>query len=256
MVGGTLSDIASKYFHGVDLGAYGLVTSRVSGHQSLAGQEVARAWTPGRSVPNDVVVRRSLEKIAYHCVVAEDTHDELVAALRTLRGYMSPELGWGALIVPDRPGMRTMARSLGFELDIDSLPYLVTVAEWEWRLERYPWWEDEGAQSVTIAGTNGKVYNTGQLETHPTYTCTVSDTLATGLTFSVGGEEFVYTGALVNADVLVIETDLPDVKLNGSRDFGNTSSAAAFPTLAVGSNAVIKSSADFSLAVSFRRRYE
>ncbi|MBN1632291.1 MAG: phage tail family protein [Thermoleophilia bacterium] len=249
-----MTDIAEKWFNGVDLGYYGLVTPKVSGLDSPAKEEMARTWVPGRSNPNDVPVRCELEDVVFGCVVVEDTPEELCRKLGVLRGLMSSRLGWCELKVPARRlGLRTFARSLGFPVSIDSLPYDRCDVEFDWKLERYGWWEDENPRTLTDPAS---INNTGDLDAYPTYTCTVTDTLADGLYFQVGSDVFTYEGALANEDVLVVETDLPNVLLNGTRDFGNTASAAQFPALSPGANAVTKSSTDFTLGVSFRRRFE
>lgn len=445
-----MTDLKEKWFHGVELSAYGLSTPRVSGVHDLAEVKVARTWIPARDYPSDQDVYRGLVTMSLGCVLAKDSHEELVTALKNLRALMDPALGWGEFRIEDRPGERTIARSLGFGISIDALPYEALDAEWEWKLERYGWWEDlteltaadrgllassnlvinprpihtagsaptgwstndgnsvytwtngaahdgittkhvhiaGGAGASTVAGIKlhdavnsecapadviqvsatigactltgtaglrfvmvaykddntyiatvngsetltpgagfvtysddltapalctkfglylcavgdfengdtqeysicevlaevavdrspyfdgtmpgctwtgtpdasistraaGSVNNTGKLDAYPTYTCTVTDTLASGLTFTVGGVTFTYTGALVATDVLEVMTDLPDVEKNGTRDFANTGSAAEFPTLSPGSNTVTKSSPDFTLDVAFRRR--
>lgn len=249
-----MTDIADKWFDGVNLGAYGLATSAVSGVHDSADEEVARTWIAGRDVPSDVAIRRELVPVRFRCALSKDTHEELVQALDELRDLMSPRLGFVALMVPDRPGERTFAKSKGFAVKIDALPYYQTAVEWDWTLERYPWWEDETERTVSIAGASGTITNTGTLPAYPVYTCTVGGSLASGLSFVVDGVTFDYNGALVNTDVLVVYTDMPDVTKNGTRDFANVNAAAEFPTLAVGDNAVTKSSTSFTLSTAFRRR--
>lgn len=249
-----MTDIADKWFNGVNLGAYGLVTGGLKGPHDSAGEEVARTWIAGRDVPSDVAIRRELVPVRIKCTLAKDTHEELVKTLDDLRAFMSPRLGFVPLMVPDRPGERTFAKSKGFAVNIDSLPYYQTVVEWDWALERFPWWEDETERTVPIAGASGTITNTGTLPAIPVYTCSVGATLSSGLSFTVDGVTFDYDGALVNTDVLVVYTDLPDVYKNGTRDFANVNAAAEFPTLAVGDNAVTKSSTSFTLSTAFRRR--
>lgn len=245
--------VATKYFNGVELGAVGLVTPRVSGVFSMAGEDIARSLVPGLDMPSDVDVRGSLVRMRWGCVVSDTTHSALVAKLATLKGYLSPRLGWKVLTVQNRTGQQTMARCLGLPIDLDVLPYLVNVVEFDLEWDRLPYWEDATVQTATNPGS---VANTGQLPTFPTYTCTVAATLSSGLWFTVGGQTFVYTGALANTDVLVVESGLKDVTLNGARAFAGTSAAAEFPRLHVGVNAVERSTTNFSLKIDYRRRYE
>jgi hypothetical protein len=123
---------------------------------------------------------------------------------------MLPGLGWCELRLPTEcPGLRTLAHSLGFALDIDSIPYVQRAVEFSWSLERLPWWEDETLRTVAIAGTSGSVNNTGGLTTPAIYTCTATATLAAGLSFTVGAETFIYSGARVSTHVLVVGTAAP-----------------------------------------------
>ena len=191
MVG--LTDIREKWFGGVDLGYLGLVTPGVSGLHSLPDDEIVRTWVDGSSDPSDVVVRTSLVPVKFSCVVDGDTHEALCAKLSTLRGHMRPSLGWVELRVPsEQPGLRTFARSQGFPVEIDALPYLQTAVDFTWSLERRHWWEDASPRDVTR---------------------------------------------------------------NGTRDFAAVEPGARYPLLMPGTNAIVKSSADYSLAVSFRRRF-
>lgn len=255
-----MSDIASKYFNGVDLARYGLVTSQVGGTLGLAGREVARLFIPGRDEPADRDLRGSLEQVLWHCVVKGDSHSDLVDKLAHLKGLLSPRLGFRELRVPDRWAQRTFARCKGFPVKLDKLPYLSDVVEFDLTFERYPYWEDVIAAAVAVDDLSGSVTNTGQMPCPATYTCWVTAALAGGLSFGAGNATFTYQGALGAGDVLVVTSDLysdpPDVTLNGVRDFGNTHPDAAFPALAVGANAISKSSADFSLGVTWRRRWE
>lgn len=111
---------------------------------------------------------------------------------------------------------------------------------------------------ITPHDANTKVYNGGDMVCYPVYTCSILDTLALGLTLTVDSKEFAYDGELVATDVLVCDTDpqLPDVELNGTRDWANTDIDSAFPPLAVGWNTVaLSDSSKFSLAMAFRQRY-
>lgn len=250
-----MTDIREKWFGGVDLGYLGLVTPGVSGLHSLPDDEIVRTWVDGSSDPSDVVVRTSLIPVRFSCIVDGGTHEALCAKLRTLRGHMRPSLGWVELRVPsEHPGLRTFARSQGFPVEIDALPYLQTAVEFTWSLERRHWWEDASPTTVTIAGLTGEVTNSGTEPAPALYTCTVSGALA-GLSFAVGEETFQYSSGLVPGDVLMVRVSQPrDVTRNGTRDFAGVEPGSRYPLLRPGTNAIVKSSADYSLAVSFRRR--
>jgi hypothetical protein len=408
--------VATKHFNGVELGAYGLATPSVSGAFGLPDQEIARLFVPGRPGPNDVHLRSQLVPMRWSSVVYGTDHADLCAKLLALEPLLSPSLGWCALKVQNRSGLRTMARCKGFPLTLDKLPYLANVAQFDLAFERYPYWEDDTAVTATIAtafltfrqatfehtaldgwhsltgglptlettdpyagtccmkvvaigggdtgaktpeagitgitaaedyslqmmlkgaaggetvtaairffkaddsyiseGTanltltdewalyklegaaapalaekasvqirdadastfyvdqvcleeaatcgsffypadaNTRIYNDGDLAAYPVYTCTLLDTMASGLHFHVGSDIFTYTGALVATDSLVVTTDLADVELNGTRDFANTDPDADFPTLAVGNTVITLSDpTKFTLGLSYRRRY-
>lgn len=247
--------IAEKTFNGVDLGEYGLVTPAVSGIFDLAAEEVARVFTDGRDIPHDTMKRASLVPVAWSCVVEGDDHAALRDKLTVLRALLSPRLGWCPMTVENRAGQQTMARCLGFPVKIDALPYGASVVEFELQFERYPWWEDATPQTVSVTTSPQTINNTGALPAYPVYTCTATQTLAAGLSFSVGSG-FAYNGALADEDVLVVTTDLPDVTVNGVRDFAHTHPDSAFPTLVPGENSVVKLTSGYSLGVAYRRRWE
>lgn len=254
-----MTAIAQKWFRGYELGSRGLVTPQVSGIFGSPDVDTAETIVPGRSVPSITVVRRKVMPVRMKCIVSGEDHFQLVAKLSDLASILDPEQLWGEFGVENRPGERTYARVLGWPVGIDWLPYKIRMVEFDLSWERYPWWEDENAHSLTLTGATltGTATNNGSKEAFPTYTCTVTDnTLTTGLTITVGSDVFTYTGALVTNDVLVVTTDeeLPDVTLNGTRDFANTSASATFPTLAVGANTVTKSNDSFDLVVSWRDR--
>jgi len=252
-----VQEIKEKWFGAVELGFLGLVTPGVTDLHGLPSDEVARTFVAGSSVPHDVVVRTALGKVTFECVVSEDSHDLLCAKLRTLRGHMLPGLGWQWLKVPaSHPGLRTLAHSLGFAVPIDSLPYSTAWVKFDWAVERLPWWEDENERTVTIAGLSGSVDNSGGLETPAVYTCTVTGALAGGLSFGVGSETWQYDGALEVNDVLVVQVSRPrEVTLNGTRCFGNVNTGSDYPWLQPGTNTITKSSGDYTLAVTWRRRF-
>jgi len=253
-----MSEIAEKWFRGYELGAYGLVTQGVGGTHSSGEVEVAETVVPGRDVPSITLVRTRVVPMAFACVVADETHEGLVCKLDAIKAILDPKLLFQEWRIEDRPTLRTFARVLSIPIDIDALPYITTVAQFRLTMERYPWWEDAEPQTLTLTGAtlSGTASNSGTKTAYPIYTATVTAPLASGLTITVGGQVFTYTGALVASDVLVVTTDddLPDVALNGVRDFTNTAPDAAYPVLAVGDTTITKSSASFNLDVSWRRR--
>lgn len=249
--------MANIVFNSVDLSTYGLITPGVGGIHDLPPMEVSRLLLPGTLIPNDTEVRRSLVTMAIHCVTYAADHAALVTALNVLKAYMSPSLGWCALTITDRSGYRTMARSLGFPVKIDQVPYLQNAIEFDWQVERYPFWEDASLQTVTFSSTPGSINNTGQMACWPTYTATTTAIMSGGLNFSVGGQTFTWTTALALGDVLIITTEPPDVTKNGTRNLAGVSTTSYFPGLGVGTNAIVLSDASkFSLKVDYRRRYE
>lgn len=253
-----MADVAEKWFRGYELGAMGLVTPEVGGIFGVGQVDVADTPVTGRSIPNPVLVRRKVVGMQMKCVVAADSHEELIRKLLALEAVLDPEALYQEFRIENRPNERTFARVIDFPVEISSLPFLANVVTFALRLERYPWWEDAEARAVTFAGATltGTVTNTGTKEAWPVYTCTVTAALAGGLTITVGSDVFTYTGALAPGDVLVVSIDdaLPDVTLNGIRDFANTAISSVFPVLAVGANTVTKSSAGYDLTVSHRRR--
>mgnify|MGYP001126524046 CR=1 FL=1 len=241
-------------FNGIDLSTYGLVTPKVTGVHDLSPQDRARAWIPGRDLPADVALRRQLVTMSLGCVLYSPSgHAGLVSLLQVLKRLTSPELGFVSLGITDRPSQRTFARSLGFSIGIDQLPFDTDVVEFEWRLERYPYWEDD---SETEAVDPTSINNSGDLPAFPVYTCDALADLIGGLYFEVGSKRFTWEDDLNNGDTLVVETDLPTVTLNGETNFAGVASDSEFPELVVGTNAVTKSSEDFTLTVSYRKRYE
>jgi len=249
-----MTEIADKWFNGENLGYHGLVTPDVSGLFDVPDLEVARSWTDGCDIPNDVTIRHGLPTIQFtDAVVAEDTHEELVRKLALLAGLIAPDLGFCTFEIENRPGQRTWARSKGLPVRIDVLPYIARSVIFTLAFERWSWWED--AYPITLTDPTS-INNTGQMSAYPTYTMTVTNTLSSGLSLTVGSRTWQYTGALTATDVLVLATDpqAPDITLNGTRDFANADSDDRL-TLAVGKNTVTKSSADYTLDVSYRRRY-
>jgi hypothetical protein len=239
-------------FNGIGLSPY-LVTPGVSGVHDMPPAVVSRQFIPGSSLPSDTIQRRDLPTLNFNCVVVGDDHDDLVSTLKTLKPLISPELGWCTFWIKDRPLERTWAFSRGLPIKIDQLPYLTDVVEFQWSLDRYPWWEDI---ALTTATDPASITNSGDLETWPIYTCTVINAMAGGLHFHVGSLAFTYSGDLDPADVLVIDAEAMTCKLNGTLDMANVLSTTDFPSLAVGVNTISKSSADYTLAVAYRERKE
>lgn len=409
-------------FNGVDLQATcGVVTPEVSGVHDLPPLDVDIQKLPGGTTPHLTVLANDFRKVQFGAVVTGTTHAELVANLRSLRGYLRPDTDFHPLVVADRSDERIMALCVeGFRVQTQYLPDDYDVVEIPLQFLCYPYWEDLTEQSVLVAATflsflqatieddtlgdcgwhgynsgiptsdgtdphsgdycmevvaggggnkgaktpdagiagitaandyslqayakgaaggetitasicwfdsgsgylsestevwtltdewaqykaegktapagaakasirfyddaastfyiddvcleeaatcgdfitpadaNTKVYNGGDLECYPVYTCTVTDALAAGLDFTIGSNQFIYGGALVATDVLEVDADpqAPDVELNGTRDFANTDVDSVFPALDVGWNTVaLSDSSKFSLAMAWRGRY-
>lgn len=253
--------MANIIFGGVDLSTYGLRTPEVGGIHDLPVMEVSEQWIPGRAVPSQTDLRRAMRRLDFpRCVVAGTNHTDLVDKLRILKGHLSPERRFCPLGVTDLPGLQIMARSLGFPVKTDSLPYLRRVVEFPLSFAAFPYWEDAEEQTTVVAGLSGSVTNDGDLLTYPAWVCEITNVMPTGLGFTVtgGGRQwtFTYKGALEPGDVLTIKTELPDVILNGSSAFANTDADADYPPLAVGMNTVSKSSTSYTLTAAHRRRHE
>ena len=246
--------MANIIFNGEDLyAAYGLVTPGVSGVHDLSAGVVSRQFIPGTSLPSDTLTRRDLVAMPFDCSIEGTSHSDLVTKLRGLKKAISPELGWCSLAIEDLSGLRTFARSEGLTIRFEQIPFLDTIALFPLTFVRYPHWED---LTATTATDPASINNTGDLATWPTYTCTATDTLAGGLTFTVNGKTFEYTGALVATDVLVIDAEAMTCTLNGTEDMANVADDTDWPELVTGANAVSKSSASYTLAVEYRKRYE
>lgn len=241
-------------FDGVDLASeYGLVTPGVAGVHTLAGAEITRVFVPGSALPSDRLLRRGLVQMRFQCVVVGTSHDNLVTKLRRLKAAVSPEKGWCSFTITDLSGLRTFARCDGLDIRLDQLPYLDVVAQFELVFTRYPWWEDETAMEVTNPTS---ILNSGDLPTFPVYTCTLSAGMPDGLSFTVDSKTFTYASALEAGDALVVDSEAMTVELNGSSALSGTDADTEFPELVTGTNAVSRSSEDFDLTVSYRRRYE
>lgn len=243
--------VAAKYFNDVELGTYGLVTPSVSGIFDLAQEELARTFIPGNPMPNDVDVRTSLVQVRWKCVVSGTDHDELVSKLANLRTLLSPRLGWCPLAVENRADQRTWARCQGLPIAIDTLPYQMRVVEFDLIFDRVGYWEDD---TVTEVADPESITYDGGLVTYPIYACTALQALSS-MSLQVGTQIFTYQGNMAQNDVLTITTELPDVVLNNLRAFADTHQDSIFPVLNIGVNEITKTG-NYSLVVSYRRRYE
>lgn len=111
---------------------------------------------------------------------------------------------------------------------------------------------------ITPYDANTKIKNDGDLTAYPTYTCTLLAGMATGLTFDIGSQQFEYEDELEVSDVLTVDCDpqLPDVELNGTRDWAGVASDWGDLALPVGWSTITLSDASkFSFAIAYRRRY-
>jgi len=223
-----------------------------SGLLSLPGFVFAETIIPGRVAPDVTLQRRDVRKVTLDCALFAADH----ATLLTYRDQFVNLVGDGAyasLTVTDRMATRLMVAT------VDELVIPRPDAAWErawvrfqWSLRsRIPYWEDSSLQ--TANPVTSPLANTGDEPCPVTWTCTVTGTLASGLWFESGGERFTYSGALTSGDVLVVETELPTVTLNGTANWSNVATSALFPWLQVGDNVVTKSSSDFALKAEYRR---
>lgn len=245
--------VAVKRFNGVDLGALGLVTPQVSGLFDLPSAELSRVFIPLRDLPHDVHVRGEIVRMKLRCIVAGSDHDDLARRMAVLRIHMSPRLGWCPLEVESRPFERTWARSGGFSANIDRLPYITNVIEFDWTVERVPYWEDRAV--ISMADPASITYG-GSLVGYPEWICTANAALNNGLTLQVGEQIFTYSGSLARGDRLAIATSLFDATVNGARDFGNVHMDSVWPTLDPGTTYPITKTGNYSLRVEYRRRRE
>jgi len=248
--------VSNVTFGGVDLSAY-IVTPELSGPHDLPASEVLQTYIPGRDYPDLTFQRLAMRRLRFRCIVDATSHANLLTALHSFRVATDPSLGFCALTLTDVANKRIMARSLGFSLDFSALPYLHTIAQFDWLLEAYPYWEDSAEQTDTVSDLTDSVTNNGDLPCYPVYTCTATAGLVGGLNFSVEGKTFTYEGTVANGKVLIVCSDpaAPDVIYDGTRDFANTADDAEFPELVTGTNDVTISSTDFDLKIDRRERY-
>lgn len=249
-----MSGLASKIYFGVDLGLHGLCTAAVSGVHDLAPDVADRQWVRGSDVPSDTVTRAAdLVPMRLACVVAASSHSALVTQLKALRRRMSPRLGWGEFRIEDRPGERTLAKSKGFPVGIDSLPFDACHVELDWQLERLGWWEDTDPRDVTDPAS---VDNDGDFPCWPLITLTATAAVAGGFSCTVGDKTWRYAGDVISGDVLVVHTEAMTCTKNDVLAMENVDDGTDWPALVPGANAVSKSSPNLTLGVSFRRRWE
>lgn len=242
-------------FNGVDLSTKGLVTPGVRGVHDLAGIVAQQTFVPGYALPNETVLRDELVTMQIHGVVAANSHSDLVTTLATLRGYVSPRLGWKYLTVADVSAKRTLARFEGFPVSIDELPYYQTWVEFDLTALRAPWWEDATAQTDSNVTNGETIANSGGLVCYPTWTLTSTGANAGGVTLTVGGRTFRWDAAFPSGHVLIVETELPTVKYDGTANYAGVADDCEFPTFAVGNNTVTFTGS-MTVAASWRRRYE
>jgi hypothetical protein len=245
-----MSNIA---WQAIDLFSLGLITRGVSGVHDLIPPVTTRQFVAGSALPYDHRLREhDIGQMTFDCAVGGDDHADLVAKLRAIRRAASPRKDWGFFTIVDLPGLRCLALPEKLPVSISSIPYWQYVTEFNWSWQRL-WWEDAEAISVNDPLS---IDNTGDLPCWPTYTCTVTGSLPSGLWFEVGGRRFTYTGALSPGAVLVVRAEAMTCLLNGAHDMARVALGTAWPELLVGSNAINKSSANYTLSVAYRRRYE
>jgi len=219
---------------------------------SLPGLVRSETIIPGRVAPDVVIQRRDVRKVTLDCALFADTHANLLV-YRDQFVNLVGDGSYGALTVPDRAATRIMVAT------VDEIAIPRPDAAWErafvrfqWSLRsRIPYWED--TTLVTANPVVSPLTNDGDEPCPVIWTCTATAALGSGLYFEVAGQRFTYSGALALNDVLVVETELPTVKKNGTANWSNVATTALFPWLAVGANVVTKSSSDFTLKAEYRR---
>ena len=223
-----------------------------AGLLSLPGFVRQETIIPGRVAPDVTLQRRDVRAVKLDCALFAADHSTLLS-YRDQFVNLVGDGGYGALTVPDRTTTRLMVATVD-ELAIPR-PDMAFDRAWVrfgWALRsRIPYWEDASLQTANPVVS--PLANTGDEPCPVVWTCTATGALAGGLWFEVAGQRFTYTGALVLNDVLTVETELPTVKKNGTLNWSNVATTALFPWLAVGSNVVTKSSADFTLRADYRR---
>jgi len=253
--------VSNIVFDTADLSALGLVTRGVSGVHDLVASVTDRVWVPGKLQPDDAVIRDSdLGQMEFDCAVIGTDHADLITNLSALKAAANPRKGWKFFTITDLSGLRTLALPGRFPVNLDKIPYVMHVAEFNWGWERVGYWEDASEQSKVISGLSDTVSNDGDLVTYPIWQCELTGDMPDGLSFQVTDGtniyEYVYDGELVTGNVLLVKTDLATPVLDGSTDFANTDSESDYPPLAVGVNTVTRESTDYTLTCLYRRRFE
>jgi hypothetical protein len=241
------TDLAATY--GFNLAGEGQLER---GLLSLPGLALQESLIPGRVAADFTILRRNVRAAKLDCALLAADHTTLLT-YRDAFVNLVGDGAMGALTVPDRASTRLMVATVE-ELDMPrpNLPWITPLLRFTWSLRsRIPYWEDLDLQ--TISPVASSITNDGDEPCPVQWTCTATDTLATGLYFEVAGERFTYSGALATNDVLVIDTELPAVRKNDVVDWANTATTAKFPWLSVGANTITKSSANFTLRADYRR---
>lgn len=139
-------------YNAVDLQATcGLVTPGVSGVHSAPKVELHQTWLPGAQSAHVTVLRRGMRTITFKGLVAATTHTALVTAIDTLKGYLTPDDDFHALVVADKPGKQIMALFTGLDIGVTALPNETDVYELSIPFLCYPYWEDATARTAIIA---------------------------------------------------------------------------------------------------------
>lgn len=248
----------SIVWDGTDLSTYGFTLmgegSEESGLLSLPGMRRQVTDMPGRAWPEVVDLGRDPRDIRLSCALIATTHATLLSYRASFLALVSGS-DFVALTVPDITARRLMVHTDGeIAMPRPELAWDTLYLRFVWNLKSlHSFWEDGSLVAVTPVGA--EITNDGHEPCPVTWTCTVTAALPTGLWFEVGGVRFTYSGALATNDVLVVSTDLPAVALNAVADMANTLTTAEFPWLAVGANAITKSSSGFTLGADYRRWY-
>ena len=276
-------------YNGIDLPT--ITASRmpgVSGVHDLPQLAVSTEKVPGGLRPNLTVLEDDFQTITFRAVVAgdcatimpllgtealgdlawqwstwviypNDSHAGLARNLDLLRQILRPDGDFHALVVADRPGQEIMAFFPSrIQVAVDELPADTTAVQISIPALCYPYWQDSTQRTKTVTAATDYVHNGGRKVCYPIYTCTITDTLASGLSFMVGADEFVYGGALYAADVLVINADPHEqtVTLNGAADMANVDVDSVFPGFALGRNVITRADpGKWTLGLAWRQRY-
>jgi phage-related protein len=245
-------------YNGHRLSDYGAVSPEVAGVHDLPARETSITYIPGIMRPAVRVGTRRARETTFGLVVAGDSHTDLLSKLDSIKAILEPDDDFHALTVADKTNLQVQALSLGFQVDTRELPNLFRVVTFRLPFLCFPYWEDAALQTATIETATGSITNGGRLTAYPTWTCTLLADMPSGLSFTVGAQTFTYEGALDLGDSLVIDADeqAQTVTLNGLNAIGSAALTTAFPSLAVGANAIgLSDYTKFKLGCSYRRRY-